>query len=104
MKENVMINEEKINLDMLKQIEENLWKTLNQTKDTIPVLYTAAIYLKVALKIYKNVLTHDDLKDLLHTALEETPALANSEASEPVDDIEEFMESELVPKVKKVLH
>ena len=29
MKENLMINEEKINLDiMLKKIEENLWKTL----------------------------------------------------------------------------
>jgi len=80
MKENLMINEEKINLDMmLKKIEENLWKTLNQTKDTIPVLYTAAIYLKVALKIYKSVLTHDDVERLLRMALEETPPLMESE-------------------------
>jgi hypothetical protein len=101
-----MINND-VSSDMLaKQIEENLWKTLNQTKDTIPVLYIAAIYLKVALKIYKSILSHNDLKNLLHYALEETSALAESEvsSSEPVDAIEEFMESELLPKVKKVLH
>ena len=80
MKENLMITEEKINLDiMLKKIEENLWKTLNQTKDTIPVLYTAAIYLKVALKIYKSVLTHDDIEHLLRMALKKTPSLMESE-------------------------
>ena len=97
-----MINDD-VSSDMLaKQIEENLWKTLNQTKDTIPVLYIAAIYLKVALKIYKSILNHNDLKKLLHYAFEETPALAGS--AEPVDAIEEFMESELLPKVKKILH
>jgi len=83
-----MINDN-VNSDMLQQIEENLWKTLNQTKDTIPALYTAAIYLKVALKIYKSILSHNELENLLHYALEETPAL---------------MESELLPKVKKILH
>ena len=83
-----MINDN-VNSDMLQQIEENLWKTLNQTKDTIPALYTAAIYLKVALKIYKSILSHNELKNLLHMALKETPAL---------------MESELLPKVKKILH
>ena len=84
-----MINDD-VSSDMLaKQIEENLWKTLNQTKDTIPVLYTAAIYLKVALKIYKSILSHNELENLLHYALEETPALADSE---------------LLPKVKKILH
>ena len=84
-----MINDD-VNTDMLaKQIEENLWKTLNQTKDTIPALYTAAIYLKVALKIYKSILSHNELENLLHMALEDTPALADSE---------------LLPKVKKVLH
>ena len=83
-----MINDN-VNSDMLQQIEENLWKTLNQTKDTIPASYIAAIYLKVALKIYKSILSHNELKNLLHYALEETPAL---------------MESELLPKVKKVLH
>ena len=96
-----MINDN-VNSDMLQQIEENLWKTLNQTKDTIPALYTAAIYLKVALKIYKSILSHNELENLLHYALEETPALAGS--AEPVDAIEEFMESELLPKVKKILH
>ena len=80
-----MINDN-VNSDMLQQIEENLWKTLNQTKDTIPALYTAAIYLKVALKIYKSILSHNELENLLHYALEETPA------------------SELLPKVKKILH
>ena len=83
-----MINDN-VNSDMLQQIEENLWKTLNQTKDTIPALYTAAIYLKVALKIYKSILSHNELVNLLHYALEETPA---------------SMESKLLPKVKKVLH
>ena len=78
-----------VSSDMLQQIEENLWKTLNQTKDTIPALYTAAIYLKVSLKIYKSILSHNELKNLLHMALEDTPALADSE---------------LLPKVKKVLH
>ena len=83
-----MINDN-VNSDMLQQIEENLWKTLNQTKDTIPASYIAAIYLKVALKIYKSILSHNELENLLHYALEETPAL---------------MESELLPKVKKILH
>ena len=82
-------NNDDVSSDMLQQIEENLWKTLNQTKDTIPALYIAAIYLKVALKIYKSILSHNELENLLHMALEETPAL---------DD------SELLPKVKKVLH
>ena len=101
-----MINDDNVSSDMLQQIEENLWKTLNQTKDTIPALYTAAIYLKVSLKIYKSILSHNDLKNLLHYALEETPALSGSKvsSSEPVDAIEEFMESELLPKVKKILH
>ena len=101
-----MINDDNVSSDMLQQIEENLWKTLNQTKDTIPASYIAAIYLKVALKIYKSILSHNDLENLLHYALEETPALAGSKvsSSEPVDAIEEFMESELLPKVKKILH
>ena len=85
-----MINDNNdVSSDMLQQIEENLWKTLNQTKDTIPASYIAAIYLKVALKIYKSILSHNDLENLLHYALEETPALADSE---------------LLPKVKKILH
>ena len=91
-----MINDN-VNSDMLQQIEENLWKTLNQTKDTIPVLYTAAIYLKVALKIYKSILSHNELKNLLHMALKETPALMESEFVILREEI-------ILPKVKKVLH
>jgi len=92
-----MINDD-VSSDMLaKQIEENLWKTLNQTKDTIPVLYIAAIYLKVALKIYKSILSHNDLENLLHYALKETPALMESEFVILREEI-------ILPKVKKVLH
>ena len=91
-----MINDN-VNSDMLQQIEENLWKTLNQTKDTIPALYTAAIYLKVALKIYKSILSHNELKNLLHMALKETPALMESEFVILREEI-------ILPKVKKVLH
>ena len=91
-----MINDN-VNSDMLQQIEENLWKTLNQTKDTIPALYTAAIYLKVALKIYKSILSHNELENLLHYALEETPALMESEFVILREEI-------ILPKVKKVLH
>ena len=91
-----MINDN-VNSDMLQQIEENLWKTLNQTKDTIPASYIAAIYLKVALKIYKSILSHNELENLLHYALEETPALMESEFVILREEI-------ILPKVKKVLH
>ena len=93
-----MINDNNdVSSDMLQQIEENLWKTLNQTKDTIPASYIAAIYLKVALKIYKSILSHNDLENLLHYALEETPALMESEFVILREEI-------ILPKVKKILH
>ena len=77
-----MIDEEKLIAAMLK-LEEDFWKVLVQTKDALPMVASAAICLKVALKIYKSVLAHDDVERLLAVALETTPPLLGQEFPDP---------------------
>ena len=77
-----MTDEEKLSLAMLK-LEEDFWKVLVQSKDELPMIASAAICLKVALKIYKSVLAHDDVERLLAVALETTPPLLGQEFPDP---------------------
>ena len=77
-----MTDEEKLSLAMLK-LEEDFWKALVQTKDALPMVASAAICLKVALKIYKSVLAHDEVESLLAVALETTPPLLGQELPDP---------------------
>ena len=77
-----MIDEEKLIAAMLK-LEEDFWKALVQSKDELPMVASAAICLKVALKIYKSVLAHDDVERLLAVALETTPPLLGQEFPDP---------------------
>jgi len=74
-----MTDEEKLSSAMLK-LEEDFWKAIVQTKNTLPTVATAAICLKVALKIYKSVLTYEDVERLLAEALETTPSLLESDS------------------------
>jgi hypothetical protein len=74
-KERDALDEEKIIKAAMLKLEENFWKAIVETKDDMPTLATAAICLKVALKIYKSVLTNDDVESLLSIALETTPPL-----------------------------
>jgi len=76
------IDEEKLIAAMLK-LEEDFWKVLVQSKDELPMIASAAICLKVALKIYKSVLAHDDVERLLAVALETTPPLLGQEFPDP---------------------
>ena len=76
------IDEEKLIAAMLK-LEEDFWKVLVQSKDELPMIASAAICLKVALKIYKSVLAHDDVESLLAVALETTPPLLGQEFPDP---------------------
>ena len=77
-----MTDEEKLIAAMLK-LEEDFWKVLVQAKDDLPMVASAAICLKVALKIYKSVLAHDDVERLLAVALETTPPLLGQEFPDP---------------------
>ena len=81
-KEKDTIDEEKISVAMLK-LEEDLWRSLALSKDVLPMVASAAICLKVALKIYKSVLAHDDVESLLAVALETTPPLLGQEFPDP---------------------
>ena len=67
---------------MLK-LEEDLWRSLALSKDVLPMVASAAICLKVALKIYKSVLSHEDVERLLAVALETTPPLLEQELPDP---------------------
>jgi len=64
-------------------LEENLWRALALSKDKLPMIASAAICLKVALKIYKSVLSHEDVERLLAVALETTPPLLEQELPNP---------------------
>ena len=77
-----MTDEEKLIAAMLK-LEEAFWKVLVQSKDELPMVASAAICLKVALKIYKSVLSHEDVERLLAVALETTPPLLEQELPDP---------------------
>jgi hypothetical protein len=71
-------DEEKLIAAMMK-LEEDFWKVLVQSKDVLPMVASAAISLKVALKIYKSILDDDDVERLLAVALETTPPLLESD-------------------------
>ena len=81
-KEKDTIDEEKISVAMLK-LEEDLWRSLALSKDVLPMVASAAICLKVALKIYKSVLSPEDIERLLVHALETTPPLLEQEIPDP---------------------
>ena len=81
-KEKDAIDEEKLSAAMLK-LEEDLWRSLALSKDVLPMVASAAICLKVALKVYKSVLSHEDVERLLAVALETTPPLLEQELPDP---------------------